>query len=75
MYVKLRGKLNNHVLPQKKSTLCKVLVFEDQTIGASPILHYAIPSPLLSVRQTRETMPLDHYQLSEALDSVSCDQF
>ena len=33
------------------------------------------PPPLLSVRQTRETMSLDPYQLSEALDSVSCDRF
>ena len=31
IYVKLREKLNNHFSEQKKSTLCKVLVFEDQT--------------------------------------------
>ena len=34
--------------------------------GASPILHYAIP-PSLSVRQTRETLALDPFQLSDAL--------
>ena len=36
------------------------------------ILLYPTPFP---VRQTRETLTLDPYQLSEAVASVSCDQF
>ena len=60
-------------------------IFQDKRIAFSnaqyrtqgPVQFHIMlyPPPLLSVRQTRETMALDPYQLSEALASLSCDRF
>ena len=55
-----------------RSLICHV--YSD---SQGPVQLYIMPNaqPLLPVRETRETLRLDLYQLLEPLASVSCDRF